>query len=655
MPSFFITGVGTGVGKTLVTTILCQQLRRLGRTVSALKPIVSGFSDEDPHSDPALILHSLRSLPTPEAMAAIAPWRFAAPLSPHLAARRQGRAIALEDVVAFCRAREREAGDLLLVEGAGGVMTPIDQTQTFLDLIIALGYPVILVTGTYLGALSHTLTALRALGETDTPIQAIIVSESEESIGLAETVESLEPFAGDDVPVIALPRLAGSHEEKRRQAPRLTRVTDRPVPPLPRSSRPSWYEAGWPHVWLPYCQMRVAPPPLPVIRTQGCRIVLADGRELIDGIASWWSVCHGYNHPHIQEAVGRQLATMPHVMFGGLAHEPAFVLAERLSAIAPRGLSRVFFTDSGSIAVEVALKIALQYWLNTGRPEKTRFLCFTNGYHGDTFGAMSVSDPERSMHRAFRHVLARHEVVEIPTDEPSLARLDALLAQKAPELAAMIIEPLVQGAGGMRFHSPEVLAALHAMARKHDVLFVADEIATGFWRTGHRFACDAAGVEPDILCLGKALTGGTITMGATLARDEIFAAFLSDDWDAALMHGPTFMANPLACAAANASLDLFEHEPRECQVRAIATGLRAGLEPCRALPGVVDVRVQGAIGVVQLAEDVDVHALRPRFVEQGVWVRPFQDVVYLMPPLVIEEEELCVLTRAVQEVLSNGC
>jgi adenosylmethionine-8-amino-7-oxononanoate aminotransferase len=416
---------------------------------------------------------------------------------------------------------------------------------------------------------------------------------------------------------------------------------------------PFWYDDGLSHVWLPYCQMKVAPPPLAVVRTEGCRIVLADGRELVDGIASWWSACHGYNHPHIREAVQRQLATMPHVMFGGLAHEPAFVLAERLTTMVPPGLTRVFFADSGSIAVEVALKIALQYWLNIGRPEKCRFLCFADGYHGDTFGAMSVSDPERSMHKAFRHALARHHVVEVPADESALARLDAFLGDRARETAAMIIEPLVQGAGGMRFHRPEILAALCTMARKHGVLFIADEIATGFWRTGDRFACDAAGIRPDLLCLGKALTGGTITMGATLAREEVFEAFLSDDWDSALMHGPTYMANPLACAAANASLDLFEREPTESRVRAIEAGLRVGLEPCRALPGVVDVRVRGAIGVVQLDPGADVYALRPRFVEQGVWVRPFKDVVYLMPPLVVSPEELDTLTRAVQLVLGT--
>jgi adenosylmethionine---8-amino-7-oxononanoate aminotransferase len=412
-----------------------------------------------------------------------------------------------------------------------------------------------------------------------------------------------------------------------------------------------WYEQGLPHVWLPYCQMQVAPPPLPVVRTHGCRIVLADGRELIDGIASWWSVCHGYNHPHILACVAGQLEAMPHVMFGGLVHEPALRLAARLSSLAPPGLSRVFFSDSGSVAVEVALKIALQYWRNVGRPGKGRFLCFSNGYHGDTFGAMAVSDPEKSMHKALRAALVPQRVVDIPADHASLAELDAMLSRVSTELAAMILEPLVQGAGGMRFHGPEIVSGLHALARKHDILFIADEIATGFWRTGSAFACDEAGVSPDILCVGKALTGGTMGMGATLTSEHIFASFLSDDWETALMHGPTFMANPLACAAANASLDLFEREPRPDQVKAIEAGLRSGLEPCRSLAHVVDVRVKGAIGVVQLDEKIDVYALRPRFVEQGVWVRPFKDIVYLMPPLIISEEELGTLTRAVCEVL----
>jgi adenosylmethionine-8-amino-7-oxononanoate aminotransferase len=346
---------------------------------------------------------------------------------------------------------------------------------------------------------------------------------------------------------------------------------------------------------------------------------------------------------------------MPHVMFGGLAHEPALTLAARLSAMAPEGLTRGFFADSGSIAVEVALKIALQYWLNKGHARKDHILCFSNGYHGDTFGAMAVSDPARSMHKAFREILPRNFVVDVPpANGGTLEHLDRLLGHLAHETAAMIIEPMVQGAGGMRFHSPETLAELARMARRHDVLFIADEIATGFWRTGHRFACEAAGVRPDIMCMGKALTGGTITMGATMATEEVFRAFLSDDWDAALMHGPTFMANPLACAAANASLDLFEREPKAERVKQIEARLREGLEPCRSMPGVVDVRVRGAIGVVQLAEGTNVYALRPRFVEQGVWIRPFKDIVYLMPPLVIEDDQLDILTRAVRMVLGTS-
>ncbi len=432
----------------------------------------------------------------------------------------------------------------------------------------------------------------------------------------------------------------------------------RPDPSLPagRAAIMSdhWYESGVGALWSPYCQMKTAPPPLPVVATRGCRIVLADGRELIDGVSSWWSACHGYNHPHILERVRDQLGVMPHVMFGGLVHEPAATLARRLIAIVPGAMSRVFFSDSGSTAVEVALKIALQYHKNLGRAGRDRFLCFSDGYHGDTLGAMSVSDPEASMHRAFRDVVMKQFVVDLPRDAAEVRALDDLLAEKASRIAAVIIEPLVQGAGGMRFHSAEVLAAVRELARRHGLLFIADEIATGFWRTGGRFACEQAGVAPDIVCLGKALTGGVIGLGATLATDEVFQAFLSADPEFALMHGPTFMANPLACTAANASLDLFETEPRREQARAISAELRAGLEPCRGMPGVVDVRVTGAVGVVQLDPAIDVRALRPRFIERGVWVRPFHDIVYLTPPFVISGAELDRLTESVREVVASA-
>lgn len=405
-----------------------------------------------------------------------------------------------------------------------------------------------------------------------------------------------------------------------------------------------------PHIWPPYTQVATAPLSLPVARTEGCRIILEDGRELVDGISSWWSAAHGYNHPHLIEAAKKQLEMMPHVMFGGLAHEPAYRLAERLSAITPgRGeLSRVFFADSGSIAVEVALKIALQYWLNVGKPKKDRFICLHGGYHGDTFGAMAVSDPERGMHKAFKNNIIRHFVLDLPTGEYSMAEFADTIAAIAPKSAALIIEPLVQGAGGMKFHSPDILAEIHRLCAEHEILFIADEIATGFARTGSMFACDEAGVVPDILCLGKGLTGGVMTLAATLAKESVFEAFLGDDRERALMHGPTYMANPLACAVANASLDLFAQEDRIADVLRIEMQLYKELRPLAEHPQVWDVRVKGAIGVVEMQPGaMDIDALRCRFPEMGVWIRPFGDVIYLMPPLVISEEELRLLTQAV--------
>lgn len=409
-----------------------------------------------------------------------------------------------------------------------------------------------------------------------------------------------------------------------------------------------------PNIWLPYAQMQTVPEPLPVVSTSGCKIRLADGRELIDGISSWWSACHGYNHPHIIAAMEKQLQTMPHVMFAGLTHKPAESLAERLCAIAPDGLNKVFFADSGSVAVEIALKIALQYWRNVGKPMKDRFICFKNGYHGDTLGAMSVSDPEKSLHKAFRNSVIKQYVLDIPTDEYSFAEFDSLLNDLNGNIAGIIIEPLVQGAGGMLFHSADTAAEIYRIARKHHILFIADEIATGFGRTGSMFACSEAGITPDIMCIGKAMTGGAITLGATMTTDEIFNSFLSDKPEDAFMHGPTFMANPLACAAANASLDLFEREPRLAQVEIIEAQLDTELTPCENMNGVVDVRVKGAIGVVQVdTTKIDVYALRPKFVEHGVWLRPFKDVIYTMPPLTISSGELSAITGAIKSVLSS--
>ena len=434
-----------------------------------------------------------------------------------------------------------------------------------------------------------------------------------------------------------------------------------------------WLDAGLPHIWLPYTQMKTAPAPLAVESTSGCKIKLADGRELVDGISSWWSACHGYNHPHIVAEMSAQLQKMPHIMFAGLAHEPALKLASRLAKVTPAGLEKVFFSDSGSVAVEVALKLALQYWRNAQKPHKDRFICFKNGYHGDTLGAMSVSDPEKSLHKAFRNSVIKQYVIDIPSDEYGFSEFDALLSSISGHIAGLIIEPLVQGAGGMKFHSADTLAEIYRLTKKHNIIFIADEIATGFGRTGNMFACDEAGISPDIMCLGKALTGGAITMGATLATNEIFDSFLSDNPADAFMHGPTFMANPLACAAANASLDLFvgchPHEGWDLKIPAYAgmtnveynplknierieAQMHAELAACEQLPNVLDVRVKGAIGVVQVDHTkIDLYALRGKFVEHGVWLRPFKDVIYIIPPFTISEAELSQLTGAVRDML----
>jgi adenosylmethionine-8-amino-7-oxononanoate aminotransferase len=417
------------------------------------------------------------------------------------------------------------------------------------------------------------------------------------------------------------------------------------------AERPDWLDGGMPHIWLPYAQMKNAGDPLPVVATHGSRIVLADGRELIDGIASWWTACHGYNHPHIAAAARRQLDRMPHVMFGGLAHEPALTLARRLAALMPAGLTRVFFSDSGSVAVEVAMKMAVQYWLNNGVPERTRFLAFNGAYHGDTTGAMAVSDPVDGMHSAFGTLLPRHLFADLPRDDAQIAQLTGLMERHAGEIAGIIVEPLVQGAGGMRFHDAAVLRRLRSLADRYETLLIFDEIFTGFGRTGTMFACQD--VAPDIITLSKALTGGTMGLAATIANDKVFAAFWSNLPSHALMHGPTFMANPLACAAANASLDLFEREPRLAQAAAIAQALRQGLAPCRNMRRVRDVRVLGAIGVVELDHIDDIQALRRRFVAAGVFVRPFGNIIYLTPALTIAPEDLAALTDAIVEVVAT--
>ena len=413
-------------------------------------------------------------------------------------------------------------------------------------------------------------------------------------------------------------------------------------------------------MWHPYGALPAALPPLPVVSAQGVRLKLADGRELIDGMASWWCAIHGYRHPALDEAVQAQLGRMAHVMFGGLTHEPAVRLAERLTEMAPAGLERVFLADSGSVSVEVAIKMCLQFQRAVGHTGRTRLLTVRGGYHGDTFGAMAVCDPVGGMHSMFTGALAEHVFADRPPDGFNAgldggwaAHVSALAAEHADELAAVIVEPVVQGAGGMRFHSPKCVAFLRRVCDEHGLLLVLDEIATGFGRTGALFACEHAGVSPDVMCVGKALTGGYMTLAATLCTAAVAQA-VSGGEGGGLMHGPTFMANPLACAVALTSLALLqEGDWPEC-VRAIEKGLRAGLEPARALPGVADVRVLGAIGVIELEAAVDAVAATAVAVEHGVWLRPFRNLIYAMPPYVMDEQDVARVAEAMTRAARVG-
>jgi adenosylmethionine-8-amino-7-oxononanoate aminotransferase len=414
------------------------------------------------------------------------------------------------------------------------------------------------------------------------------------------------------------------------------------------------------HVWHPYSAMPAASPSLPVSAAAGVRLRLEDGRELVDGMASWWCVIHGYRHPALDAAVVGQLGQMAHVMFGGITHEPGVRLAARLVALTPEGLEHVFFADSGSVAVEVAIKMCLQYSLSVGRPERRRLLTVRGGYHGDTFGAMAVCDPVGGMHSLFAGALAEHVFVDrpppgfdAPLDGSYAEQLGAAVEGHADELAAVIIEPVVQGAGGMHFYSPAVVGLLRELCDTHGLLLVLDEIATGFGRTGAIFACEHAGVCADVMCVGKALTGGYLSLAATLCSGRVAEA-ISTGPGGALMHGPTYMANPLACAVALASLNLLDDGDWKENVGRIERGLRAGLASARALPGVRDVRVLGAIGVVELEAQVDVAAATRAAIELGVWLRPFRNLVYTMPPYITADEDVARIAAAVVAAARAG-
>ena len=410
------------------------------------------------------------------------------------------------------------------------------------------------------------------------------------------------------------------------------------------------------HVWHPYAAMPNPLPVFPVKSAHGVRIELEDGRSLIDGISSWWTCIHGYNHPRLNQAAQQQMAQMSHVMFGGLTHRPAVDLATKLIDLTPAPLQHVFFSDSGSVAVEVAMKLAVQYWHNRGKPDKNRFLTIRSGYHGDTFAAMSACDPVNGMHHLFSGLLTQQYFADAPQvrfeedwKEEDIESFERLLEQNRDSIAAAIFEPVVQNAGGVRFYHSEYVRRASELCKQHNVLLILDEIATGFGRTGKMFACEHAGISPDIMCVGKALSGGFMSLAATLTTPHISETFSRGE-AGVFMHGPTFMANPLACAVALENLKLLESYDWQNKILKIQAQLEEELEPCRQLESVKDVRVLGAIGAVELHEPVDMAVVQPQFVEQGVWLRPFGRLLYTMPPYVIEAEDLSAIAQAIYTV-----
>ena len=675
MHGFFIAGTDTEVGKTAITVGLLEAFLKSGLDVTAIKPVQTGCtpSIDDPHDLIAPVVLRYRAT----GAKAFALKAYEPACSPHLAAELAGETLTADLLAHAFREKAPQSG-WTLVEGAGGVFVPLNDDETLLDVMVRFGLPVILVVGNKLGAINHARLTIEALEHRGLTVAGMILNrvtpETQLDPGAGENVENqlrflknnavtLEAFGQKrGIPVLA--NLAYQADHTLPDDPLLAAVkTLVEATQASQATMDDDLAFDRDHLWHPYTSLAKPISVAYVDRAQGRTLTLKDGRTLIDGTSSWWCAMHGYGNTELIDALQRQAGKLSHVMFGGLTHEPAIRLGRQILKLVPEGLTGIFYADSGSVAIEVAQKMAIQYWQALGRPEKSRFLTPLGGYHGDTQGAMSVCDPVGGMHTLFKAVLRDQIFIERPKarfDEPfdasSLTVLEETLKVHHHEIAALMLEPIMQGAGGMWFYHPDYLKAARALCHEYDVLLIADEIATGFGRTGRAFACDWAGIVPDIMCIGKGLTGGMVSLAATLTNDRVkngIASASAELGGGAFMHGPTFMANPLACAVASASLTRFEKGDWQTQVEHIEKGLQTGLRPVKTHPGVKDVRVLGAVGVVEMETSVNTRRLQPALLERGVWVRPFGNLIYLMPPYTTTEAELATLCEAVCDVVTK--
>ncbi len=669
LQGIFVAGTGTDVGKTLVTAALSRALWQENIKHIPIKPVQTGIIDVS-QADATLYTAAQMGLDVPEAFCGRTLYSFAMAASPHLAARAEGQELSVKQIITSLQGIN--SAHPVLLEGAGGLYVPLNATESMLDVMMALSLPVVLVMRNTLGALNHTMLSIEALRQRGLTLAAVICKEvsedaQEQAIRADNILYLQEYLQKSSVQVLTVPYLPCLDEAAFDSMAENLR-------PLARQCKQLWAQNNAlqdvlkfdkEHLWHPYTSALNPLPVYEVTHAKGTRIYLRNGRELIDGMSSWWCAVHGYGHEDLVRAAQEQAGRMSHVMFGGITHAPAVTAAQKLMQLLPEParqvLTRLFWADSGSVAVEVALKMALQYQQGRGEAKRTKILSPRGGYYGDTLGAMSVCDPINGMHSLFAHVVPQHIFIPKPAcafdggaqcsfDADSLRPLEEAFALHGESLAACIIEPIVQGAGGMYFYHPKYLERLHALCRAHNVLLIFDEIATGFGRTGKMFAHEwcadfGAPLSPDILCLGKALTGGMLTLAATLCSEQVAEGICQQG--NVFMHGPTFMANPLACAVAAASLDLLAQNTWQAQVARIETELTQWLSPCMHCESVREVRVLGAIGVVEMREAVDMASLQAFFVQRGVWIRPFGKLIYLMPPYVSSSEDINALCEAV--------